>query len=790
MERNLLEREIKANKFSAQVGEFIKKPGGWLGNLPLVICGPILRKIYYDSVSVWIAFKEEVKDIKLEVFAPGSSSVNIFKETNAPLIKLGKNLYITLATAVNPSKKLISDTIYEYNLSFTHEGKYKQLKDSGVLKDGIESIAYHPYKLPTFCLPSDDINNLKIVHGSCRMAHGGKTDALRAVDTMIEIAPNYPKLRPQLLFLTGDQIYADEVADSLLYLIQKAASQLFGWTEKPSEGIKLQPPGWRTNLIKSTGFTTNDTKSHLITFQEFFLMYLFCFSDVLWTEKFPEIEEMFPNLEKLDANVKKSVINKKFPYISGENKALQSFIKGLPFVRKAMANISTLMIFDDHEITDDWHIDINWNNKVLKNLLGRRIILNGLLAYSAFQDWGNDYVKYSSHRNLDLLKSLNEITTRGYPNESINSIEKSIVPISVRAKDRTIFKSDFNWNYLIEYNGFNIVCLDTRTKRVFIDNEKPLGNLILNVRSQFGVKKLDSGKLLVLVSAPPVFGNVPLEDGQEKLRKGELNELTGLIGGRIAGEKGMYPRDQEAWIFSPSGFEALLNVLTDFKKVLILSGDVHHSLTSLVRLYKKDKTSYQLTEIVQITSSGLKRTTESYHYPSTDKWPYRLRPRTDSPYRFIKVSGMSPSKDFPMLIENKFYYLDNPYIKNRNVGLKIEAGLQYSVKFMTSTERVIFNFKETRQEKIAKFIRNFSETTSQRTAVGKDNISLVSFTPNSVINKFWYASGGHDKPSDVESSNLLLPFTTHRIEFNNKIDNNEIPINVLSKMRGIKLEKV
>ncbi|MEI7995561.1 MAG: hypothetical protein WCH01_11735 [Methylococcaceae bacterium] len=644
--RDLLYKEIQNINF-----EIPFQSDQWLTDLPLIICGPILRKVCYDNVSVWLAFKEEVKDIKLEVFEVGKPSVNIFKDTIAPLVKLGKNLYITLATAVNPSKKLASDTIYGYNLSFKHVGKIKQFKDPGVLKDGILSIAYFPYETPTFCLPSDDINNLKIVHVSCRMAHGGKTDALRAVDTMIEIAPNYPKLRPQLLFLTGDQIYADEVADSFLYLIQKKASILFGWTEKLPEGIKLQPPGWRTSQIKSSGFTTGDTKSHLITFQEFFVMYLFCFSDVLWFREYPKFTEIVPDHKPKNLDQAKHLGKLRKAYVE-EQKELQSFLKCLPFVRKAMANISTLMIFDDHEITDDWHIDVNWNNKVLKNPLGRRIILNGLVAYSAFQDWGNDYLKYSSHQNLDLLKSLNEISTGGYPNQSINSIEKSIIPTLVRGKDRAYLKSDFKWNYLIEYNGFNIVCLDTRTKRVFLDSEKPLGNLILNVRSQFGVKNLDPNKLLVLVSAAPVFGNVPLEIGQEKLRKGEFNSLTGLIGGQIAGEKGMYPRDQEAWIFSTSGFESLLNVLTDFKKVLILSGDVHHSLTASVRLYKKDNTGYKLTEIVQITSSGLKRTTESYHFPSTNKFPYRLRPRTDSPYRFIRVSGMSLSKNFPMLIEN------------------------------------------------------------------------------------------------------------------------------------------
>ena len=48
------------------------------------------------------------------------------------------------------------------------------------------------------------------------------------------------------------------------------------------------------------------------------------------------------------------------------------------------------MICDDHEITDDWNIDRKWRDSVRNSKSGSQIIVNGLVAYWAFQAWGND----------------------------------------------------------------------------------------------------------------------------------------------------------------------------------------------------------------------------------------------------------------------------------------------------------------------------------------------------------------------------------------------------------------
>ena len=59
-------------------------------------------------------------------------------------------------------------------------------------------------------------------------------------------------------------------------------------------------------------------------------------------------------------------------------------------MRRALANVPTYMVFDDHDVTDDWNLGRAWRDRVFTSPLGRRIVMNALVAYAVFQDWGND----------------------------------------------------------------------------------------------------------------------------------------------------------------------------------------------------------------------------------------------------------------------------------------------------------------------------------------------------------------------------------------------------------------
>ena len=48
------------------------------------------------------------------------------------------------------------------------------------------------------------------------------------------------------------------------------------------------------------------------------------------------------------------------------------------------------MIFDDHEVADDWNLNGRWVTRVYGREWGRFIVRNGLAAYTLMQAWGND----------------------------------------------------------------------------------------------------------------------------------------------------------------------------------------------------------------------------------------------------------------------------------------------------------------------------------------------------------------------------------------------------------------
>ena len=55
---------------------------------------------------------------------------------------------------------------------------------------------------------------------------------------------------------------------------------------------------------------------------------------------------------------------------------------------RVFAHLSTLMMFDDHDITDDWNLSAQWEETAYGHPFSKRIIGNALLAYLLCQGWG------------------------------------------------------------------------------------------------------------------------------------------------------------------------------------------------------------------------------------------------------------------------------------------------------------------------------------------------------------------------------------------------------------------
>src|SRR4029077_5694127 len=105
--------------------------------------------------------------------------------------------------------------------------------------------------------------------------------------------------RPHQLLLTGDQIYADDVAASLLMVLSDAAHVLLGWKEQlrhDDQGSKADVdkllPFLRRDPLEAAGFTSEDLDGQLLSLGEYLCMYIMVWSDVLWPADMPAFSDL------------------------------------------------------------------------------------------------------------------------------------------------------------------------------------------------------------------------------------------------------------------------------------------------------------------------------------------------------------------------------------------------------------------------------------------------------------------------------------------------------------------
>ncbi|MEJ1240285.1 hypothetical protein WBG78_19240 [Chryseolinea sp. T2] len=312
-----------------------------IGDVPLIICGPIVRRVEPEIVSVWIALKEP-RDIELELYTgycvPSTpdfpEKVVVFKSERKPCRAIGANLHISVAV-IESAGLFTPGQIYSYNLIF-HDTRtsptdpnpqslisLKQKDETGNLKGLLEEphrLGFKIGQLPSFIVPPAKLDQTRIAHGSCRKPHGSGRDALAIMAKIIEpdfVDPDRlltPVARPHYFFHTGDQIYADDCSDFLIqhytdvgnfllqkteqvpfpadptksFLAQGTADSDFVWMQVTSDAL---PPLRRATNFYS-GFT-GDESNHLLSFAEFSAAYLLQWCDALWPKELPTIDQLF-----------------------------------------------------------------------------------------------------------------------------------------------------------------------------------------------------------------------------------------------------------------------------------------------------------------------------------------------------------------------------------------------------------------------------------------------------------------------------------------------------------------
>jgi hypothetical protein len=716
--------------------------------MPLVLAGPILRRVEPSQVSVWIALSKSAM-VALRVWEgiATSDAANVYMSSAQPVptVRVAANLHIVVVTissdapdpvvAAATFKTLKPETVYTYDLVVRFDGQTHDdnLTTLGMLTASQPTdpvlrlpLGYEPGKLPGFALPPADLSKVNILYGSCRRPGHPDPDALAYVDDLISgpLHNTYkdPIKRPHQLFLGGDQIYADDVVPLHLLLVMDLAERLLNehlgaadpvadpptpvekvrvdsvasapattpptaFDKDPSSVYKVDPAvtdaeipidrlhfpeGRRVSVTRREAqLTSEDGKSHVIGLGEFAALYLSVWSNAVWGEyatgaKFAADENQPGDTRALrwqeDLPAKGLVVMPPVKYptapdvIAGSfyeenpesddmhptqhllrfhHQILKEFHKALAKVQRALANVATYMILDDHDVTDDYFLNPIWCRRVLTRKLGVEILRNGMTAYALFQDWGNDPLTYLSGPKQQLLALIPSLFEAGKPTgpdrptaefiAQLLGYDKPLINTPDGRYDHV--KPPLTWHFMIDGPAYRVVALDNRTRRSYASAVGPPGNVSVDALvDQIPLSPMPVDKQVLVVIAPlQVIGPPTLDEIVAPLTYRVADAVIagkGIFKEYVLGKKddsalsphsttglremtGTNPDAIEAWAFDAVTFEHVLKRLAPYGRVVLLSGDVHYS-SGTVMSYWTQADPEVPARFAQFTSSGFK----------------------------------------------------------------------------------------------------------------------------------------------------------------------------------------
>ncbi|MBY8952139.1 alkaline phosphatase family protein [Pseudomonas sp. PA-1-2A] len=541
-----------------------------LQSLPPVLAGPLLRRLEPKRVVLWLVASRELKLVMRLQHAQGST-LDIHLHAHCQIVPVGRHSFIHLIDV------LLTDALpLDVNIH------YDLFIDGCGIAQWAPHLLYAGATLPDFVVHG---RIHQLVHGSCRKPHHRADDGLLCIDRLLAQAPTVAQ-RPALLMMSGDQVYADDVAGPMLRAIHELIARL-GLFDEYLEGAVVDDSaalyGHRASYyhradllpaldsnetlrerffggVKKPIFTSSTADNHLVTFAEVIAMYLLAWSPTPWTLISPQPPQLSAQEQQRYAR---------------EQIQIDQFRSGLPGVARVFAHLSTLMIFDDHDITDDWNLSAQWEETAYGHPFSKRIIGNALMAYLLCQGWGNQPEVFG-----ELVSQTQALANQAQDNHLDATQQDELVTTLLKFQQ---------WHYVLPTTPA-LVVLDTRTRRWRSEFtlKQPSGLLDWEALSELQQALLDHPSAII-VSPAPVFGVKLIETVQKVFSWCGFPLLV----------------DAENWMAHRGAAQVILNIFRHSRtpgNYVILSGDVHYSFVYQVLIRYRNGGP----NIWQITSSGIK----------------------------------------------------------------------------------------------------------------------------------------------------------------------------------------
>ncbi|MDQ2588803.1 hypothetical protein [Saccharothrix yanglingensis] len=475
-------------------------------NDPEIVCGPVLRRVSRDTVTVFVALRSPRK-VTLRVYSgetPGGAGTAAVQLGTAETTRLGERLHVVAVTSTvveggTPADPG-ADLRYQLFLG-PPDGTAAPVPDGaaattlfspGVLLAGGElspdpmGVVGYPAagrRLPGFQVPPDDPAGLRVLHGGDRGPDAEGTDALATADQLVRDALTDPATgaRPHLLVLTGDQVRTDDVSALLLALVRATAAKWgLAHDQLPGLADDEQPTVLGTHrraaLARRIGLRATD--NHLLSFAEHVALHLLVLSDAAWPTM-PTIEQVHPDLDwtRLPAELRAKIVAGS-PYtapavIEGEvelftaylqaRERLVAFRSSLHRARRAMANVAVLSTMGAHDAAPGWNASRASATKLLGDPAGKRVLVNALSANAVFHAWGNTPEQFTGTApGAQLLTRLQTWLTPAVPAAAGADVDGLVgAPSAALARPATAL----TYSWALARDRWQLLFLDTQTNR-------------------------------------------------------------------------------------------------------------------------------------------------------------------------------------------------------------------------------------------------------------------------------------------------------------------------------------
>ncbi|MEE2732537.1 MAG: hypothetical protein VYA55_17080 [Pseudomonadota bacterium] len=541
--------------------------GGY--RLPVIIAGPMIRRASAEAVHFWFITTEAIPNPRVRLFDSAPFPVEVTTENTEPL-QIGEKLWLYLLRAVPGETFLPHAEVLFYDIGFLQNADEEDTFLS-LLGEIADQIIHPDHDLPSFILQAGGENDLRALYGSCRKLHGPGIDLMTQAEARLRDTMEDLDQRPHVIVLGGDQIYADDVSDKLIGEANRLGRHLIG--SQNASNLVHRYVLDRQDRLARWGFTSTHMHNHLESLGEFFCLYLLAWNGDLWDQITLKVTAR-PNPEERGRD-------------------------GAYAARFVFANCVSYMMFDDHEVTDDWNFDPKWEKYVYrlkshvdadsKSVKGggplADIIVNALVSFWVFQAYGNN------------------------PDDYTEDFKALVGDFCLKDRNRPALRKRIlgfhNWTFAAPTSP-PIVFIDTRTRRA---HDPVLGERIID---QPGLKQLHGlmrdaldGSLLrplILVLATPLFDIMAKENSQAAAK-------AARNAGR--GGSGLHPNfdaatehDAESFgVFEQSVLD-LLAMVARFRvqPLVILCGDVHYAYEQSFSFTFNKRVSIG----VQLCSSSLK----------------------------------------------------------------------------------------------------------------------------------------------------------------------------------------